>query len=179
MTQPLSSNDDQRRAARNAARNAILSLARDAGAELVKRSLFSDSDYTISDVEPLAGMRAARQLELGAREGTAGYIRAAREAGYTWHDIGTAMRLVLGGDAQQAGDTVAEAAYAYAAGSPDTETARRYGQSFTWACRSCDQYISDRGLISGPADDEHGHAEGCARLAAAIARWDADWEAGQ
>lgn len=64
-----------------------------------------------------------------------------------------------------------------------TRAARRYGRSFTWTCQSCDKAISDRGLISGPADNEHGHAGNCPRLAAAIARWDArwetEWEAGQ
>ena len=46
--------------------------------------------------------------------------------------------------------------------------------------------ISDRGLWNGPADDERGHADGCARLAATIASWDAEsaaldaaWQTGQ
>jgi hypothetical protein len=45
------------------------------------------------------------------------------------------------------------------------------------AARSCDWAISDRGLIAGPADDELGHAENCPRHAAAIAEWNAGWEA--
>jgi hypothetical protein len=77
-------------------------------------------------------------------------------------------------DADQTGLTVAVAAYTYAAGSPLTDTAVRYGQSFVWRCRSCDQAISDRGLIAGPADDEMGHAEDCPRLTAAIADWEAE-----
>jgi len=81
-----------------------------------------------------------------------------------------------GADADQAGLTVAEAAYTYAAGNPCTDTAIRYGRSFVWRCPSCDQAISDRGLIAGPADDEPGHADGCPRLAAAIAEWDVGWE---
>jgi hypothetical protein len=163
--------------ARQAARNATFTLARDAGAQIITRPMFRDSDLTTTDVEPLPGMRAARDLELGARHAAHGYIRQAREAGRTWHDIGLALGLVPGGDAQQAGETIAEAAYTYAAGHPGTETARRYGRSFDWTCRSCDKTISDHGLISGPADDEHGHAKNCLRLAAAIARWDAQWEA--
>ena len=61
-----------------------------------------------------------------------------------------------------------------------------YGPSFAWTCGSCDGLISDRGLCNGPADDERGHADGCTRLAATIAAWDAEsaaldtaWEAGQ
>ena len=53
----------------------------------------------------------------------------------------------------------------------------RYGRSFPWRCPSCDQAISDRGLIAGPADNELGHADDCPRLAAAVAEWDASWEA--
>jgi hypothetical protein len=75
--------------------------------------------------------------------------------------------------------TVAEAAYSYAAGRPDTDTALRYGRSFVWTCRSCEHAINDRGLCDGPADDEHGHADTCARLSATVAAWDAQWEAGQ
>ena len=82
-----------------------------------------------------------------------------------------------GADADQAGLTVAEAAYTYAAGNPCTDTAIRYGRSCVWWCRSCDQAISDRGLIAGPADDELGHTDDCGRLAAAVAEWDAGWEA--
>jgi hypothetical protein len=29
----------------------------------------------------------------------------------------------------------------------------------------------------GPAGDEHGHAENCQRLAAAVASWETEWEA--
>jgi hypothetical protein len=95
------------------------------------------------------------------------------------HQIGTAMHLVPGGDAQQAGDTIAEAAYTYAAGHPSTQTAIRYGRSFTWTCTACDKSISDRGLCNGPADDEYGHDRNCPRLEATIAEWHAQWEAGQ
>jgi hypothetical protein len=82
-------------------------------------------------------------------------------------------------------ENVADTAYSYAVG-PDQETARHYGQSFTWTCRSCSNVIQDHGICNGPAEDEEGHTERCSRLAATIdswnAQWDAieaDWEAGQ
>jgi hypothetical protein len=53
----------------------------------------------------------------------------------------------------------------------------RYGRTFLWRCQSCDQAISDRGPIAGPADDELGHASACQRQADAIAEWNAGWEA--
>jgi hypothetical protein len=171
--------------ARTVARRAAISLARDAGAPITTRPLFSGASTTSQDVEPLAGMRAARAVELGARHAASGYIRAAREAGHDWHQIGTALGLTPGGDADQAGQTVAEAAYTYAAGNPDTQPARRYGRSFAWTCDTCEHLITDHGQCNGPADDERGHAQGCTRLAATIARAEArwadietDWEAG-
>lgn len=138
--------------------------------------MFADSGLTIRDLEPLAGARAARDIELGARYAAREYIRQVREAGHGWDQIGQALGLAPDADADQAGLTVAEAAYTYAAGRADTEAPWR-PRSFLWTCRSCDQTISDRGLINGPADDELGHTDDCPRLAAAIAERDAGWEA--
>jgi hypothetical protein len=173
-------------AARRAARRAAIDLARGQGAQVISRPAFRGAQSAIQDIEPLAGLRAAREVELGARYNARSYVRDAREAGHTWQQIGTALDLAPGGEAGIAGSTVAEAAYSYAAGSPDTETARRYGRSFSWTCGSCEGLISDHGLSNGPADDERGHADDCARLAATIAArdaetaaFDAEWEAGQ
>jgi hypothetical protein len=166
-------------AARNAARNATYTIARDNGAAVITRPAYPGSDRTVRDVEPLAGLATARDLELAARTTAVDHIRRAREAGHSWQEIGTAMHIRPNGDPQQAGDTVAEAAYTYAAGHPDTEHARRYGRSVAWTCQACHSTISDQGLCNGPADDEHGHARNCPRLEATIEAWDAEWEAGQ
>jgi hypothetical protein len=123
------------------------------------------------------GARAARDIELNARHAARDYVRQAREAGHSWDQIGHTLGVTPNSDTDQAGLTVAEAAYTYAAGSPHSDTAIRYGRSFVWRCASCDQTVSDRGLIAGPADDEIGHADDCGRLAAAVAEWDAGWEA--
>jgi hypothetical protein len=180
MTEPetYTQNADKRRAAaRHTAHREAVRLARDSGAGVVARPVFSsDPGPTVSDVEPLAGARAARDLELGARWAARDYIRQAREAGHGWDQIGQALGVAPDADADQAGLTVAEAAYTYAAGRPETEAPWR-PRSFWWTCQSCEQVISDRGLVAGPADDEPGHADNCARLAAAVAEWDASWEA--
>jgi len=155
----------------------MLDLASAVGAQATTRPAFRGSHATVPDVEPLAGLAASRRLELAAREHGADYVRAAREAGHSWQDIGNALGLVPDGDAQQAGETVAETAFTYAAGHPDTETACRYGRSVNWTCGSCDELISDHGLSNGPAEDERGHAGTCPRLAATVAAWDAEWDA--
>jgi hypothetical protein len=169
------SGPDERARASDAARRALIGLARDRGAEFITRPAYRGSDTTIRDLEPLAGARAARDIELGARRAAREYIRQAREAGHSWDQIGHALGMTPNAD--QTGLTVAEAAYTYAAGSPETDTTIQYGRSFIWRCRSCNQAVSDRGLIAGPADDEPGHAQHCPRLAAAIAEWDTGWEA--
>jgi hypothetical protein len=174
---PHPGNDPEERArASEAARRAVTGLARDRGAQFTTRPAFPGSDITVHDVEPLAGARSARDIEVGSWHAAREYIRTAREAGHGWDEIGQALGLVPGGDVDQEGLTVAEAAYTYAAGRPDTEALWR-PRSFIWRCRSCEQAISDRGLIAGPADDEMGHADDCQRLNAAAADWDASWEA--
>jgi hypothetical protein len=182
----LSSAEQRRFEARETARREAFRLARDTGAPVIERPMYSrDKEPTVRDVEPLAGARAARDLETALLGTARDYIRQAREAGHGWDQIGNALGLIPGRGAGQEGATAADAAYTYAAGRPDTEAPWRH-RSLHWTCRSCDQPIDDRGLIQGPADDEPGHARDCPRLAAALAewdaeaaRWDAEWEAGQ
>jgi hypothetical protein len=143
-------------AIRDHARRAVIGLARGRGAEFTTREAYRGSDSTVRDLEPLTGARAARDIELGARHAARDYIRQAREAGHSWDQIGQALGVAPNTDAVQTGLSVAEAAYTYAAGSPYTDTAMRYGRSFVWRCRACDRAISDRGQIAGPADAEPG-----------------------
>ena len=176
MPHPANSPEERARAS-DAARRALIGLARDRGAEFIAREAFGGSGVTARDLEPLDGARAARHIELGARHAAREYIRAAREAGHGWDQIGQALGIAPNADPDQAGPTVPEAAYSYAAGNPHTDTAVRHGRTFPWRCRACGQAVSDSGLIAGPADNEPGHAEDCPRLAAAIAEWDTGWEA--
>lgn len=163
-------------AARHEARSAIERLALNAGAQISTRPAWPGSDITVNDVDALAGLNAARNLELGARHTARDYIRQARDAGHTWHDIGAILNLTR--DADTAGESYAEAAYDYAAGQPDPDAPWRQ-RSFRWTCRACNQAIADHGIWNGPADDEQGHAQDCPRLAATIRKWDAHWEAGE
>ncbi len=85
----------------------------------------------------------------------------------SWHEVGGALGVAELAPAR--GSSVAEAAWEYAAGPP----AHRSGQpgEFRWVCPGCGEVVSDRGLGRSPAEDEQGHAEGCHRLAAAVAEW--------
>jgi len=188
MTEPdTNARDAERRRyeARATACREAFRLARDSGAEIVTRPMFrGENESTVRDVEPLAGARAAHDLELSARGIVRDYIRQAREAGHGWDQIGQALGLGAS-DPDRGEATLAEAAYTYAVGRRESEPPWE-PRHFGWTCRSCDNSITDRGLIQGPADDELGHAEDCPRLATAVAEWDAEterwvaeWEAGQ
>jgi DNA-binding transcriptional MerR regulator len=166
---------DRARAARSAIRSTTLNLARQAGTPIITRPITPGSGLTIQDLEPLTGVQAARELELASRYAAGDYIRQAREAGCTWHDIGTAMQLKPGQDAQQAGSTLADAAFTYAA-DPDSHYARTYGPSITWTCTTCTRHITDQGPDNHPADNERGHTPDCPRLQATIDAWNAECE---
>jgi hypothetical protein len=163
----------------HATRRAIITLATASGAEPVTRPAYRGSPVSVPDVRPLDGMRTARDLEIAARQAAQAYIRAARETGRSWTDIGYALEVRPGADPQQAGDTIAEAAYTYATENPGTTSARRFGRAIIWTCSACDQVITDHGPFNHPADNEHGHAPACQQLTAAIQAWDTQWEAGQ
>ena len=165
-------------AASVAARRAAIDLARREGTPVTALPAFPGSQILASDLRPLDGVRAARRIELGAHYEAREYIRQAREDGASWYEIGRAIGLSPGTGASQTGTTVAEAAYTYAAGKPDTAPARRSGRSFGWVCWTCRQVIDDRGVQTGPADDEHGHAGSCRRLAETMAAREKQWEAG-
>src|SRR5215471_5355171 len=148
MTEPdTSAQDPERRRSevRETARREAMRLAR-GGGDLVTRPMFrGERQRTVRDVEPLAGARAARDLEAAAAGTARDYIRQAREAGHGWDQIGQALGLAPDGGGC-AGATPGDAAYTSAAGPPETQAPWRE-RSFWWTCQSCDQAITDRGLV--------------------------------
>jgi hypothetical protein len=147
---------------------AALRLAYITGAPVVHAPPWPGASFTEEQPEPGAGIRIALALERAARAGVRVYIARAREAGMSWHEVGGALGVAE--LAQERGSSVAEAAWAYAAGRP-AHLSGRPGE-FRWTCPDCGEVVSDRGPGGrSPAGDEQGHAEGCHRLAAAVAQW--------
>ncbi len=159
--------------ARRWARRAVLGIVRASGGRVADRPVFRgrpDLDMTTTEAEPMAGLQAARHLEHAARSVARDCIRNAREDGRSWHEIGVALGLAT--ETEDRGISVAEAAYDYAAGEPVISDYDP--RSVPWTCKACLEVIGDRGPETGhPADAEPGHANGCTRLAAAIAAWHA------
>lgn len=162
------------RQARSFVRQAVHGLARELGAEATSCPMFrhDPSSPALRDDDPAAGMRAARAVELAARGMTRDYVKVARQDGMSWRAIGEALGLAADPENYR---TVADAAFDFAAGDPNTHYARTYGRSFGWTCPACLGVVSDHGPVQGPADDEPGHKGGCARHAADVAAWDAQW----
>src|ERR1017187_9272683 len=113
--------------ARQWARRAVTAMAEASGGKMVTRPMFRGRpglDSTVTDVEPLAGLRAATSLKHAARRLAVEYVRQAREADDSWHDIGVALGF---GRLAESDMSVAGAAYDYAAGGPET-----WSRSFLW-----------------------------------------------
>lgn len=180
MSEPASRDQrDIAERARRAADAEVLRLARDSGAQFRTRPIFPGSASTTSYAEPETGLAAARALELAAARKVRDYIRHAREEGIAWGRIGAVLNLSPDPESP-AGYEAARASYDHAAGDATGRPAWSYDRSFTWTCPSCESTIRDRGPDAGrPEDAEPGHANGCSRLAAQSAAYDAEWEAGE
>lgn len=119
--------------------------------------------------DPLAALRALTSLRGEAVRAEREAARRAREDGRLWSQIGEAMGFA--DDPAPGMTSVAE--HAFLAVASDLGS----GPSFAWTCLSCLQVVIDYGPETGsPADAEHGHAEGCERLAEMARAWDASWE---
>jgi hypothetical protein len=117
-------------------------------------------------------LRVARQVELAARREVGMHIRRAREDGLSWHEIGG----LLGFGPLAAEADVSVASYAFDCTIGPRSTGPWYDSPvFMWTCSACGELVRDRGPVLMPAADEKGHADGCGRLVAAMA----DWQAGR
>ena len=139
---------------------------------MVARPVFRSSpdlDMTITDAEPMAGLRAAVSLMRAARSFGLDYVRQAREDGSTWHEIGEALGLPGRVDGDQ------PVAYADFGFSFATDGYAR--PTITWTCPACHSTVIDYGPEGGPpVDAEAGHADECTRLVSAMAAWKESWE---
>lgn len=156
-------------AARRETRAVVHRLVLGSGGKVAPVPIRGMPDITTMEPEPLAGIAAARAVELNARRLARDCIRTAREAGHGWARIGEALGLTLASGAP------ATAAFDYAAGLPLSDV---YNRTMLWVCPACGGTVSDRGPDAGanPADAEPGHADGCTRLAEAVTAYEAQWE---
>ncbi len=168
----LSPDERARDESRRAVDAAILRMARASGAPVRERPIRPGYTLTTDDTEPVTGIGFALMLQDAARRKIHDYIKRARQDGVAWQQIGEALRLER--VAEERGVSLAEVAFDYAT---DAEHAGPFDRlSFAWTCPSCRGLVIDYGPSGGhPVDCESGHAEGCERLAAAVAAYEAEW----
>jgi hypothetical protein len=173
-TDTTEARERRNREARDFTRQAVHGLAREMGAQATSQPMFrhDPGSPAVRDYDPAAGMSAARAVELAARRMARDYVKVARQDGMTWRQIGETLSLAADTKNYR---TVADAAFDFAAGDPGSHYARTYGRTFGWTCPECLGVVSDHGPVSGPHDDEPGHKDGCKRLAATVAAWEAQW----
>lgn len=148
-------------------RTHVHQMASAAGAPTIERPVWPGSLSTTTYAEPRAGLREAVSLQGSVERVIEDYARYARVEGVSWGEIGEALGLA----ADEAGRSVAEVAYEQIVGQPDLWR----NVSMYWRCPACGQDITDRGPYnSRPADNEHGHAEDCSRVAAEVDAWQAE-----
>jgi hypothetical protein len=158
-------------------RQAAIEIAEAGGAEIHVR-MFPGAISGYQRAEPLAGIRATQVLADGAARIRREYTQHARAEGIAWQQIGQALGLDQGPDGKSGYD-LAVAAFEHFEGEPNLW----HQSNFHYHCRSCGEWITDRGPYeSHPEDNEHGHAADCARFAAELATWQAErdaWERGE
>jgi hypothetical protein len=180
----MTTDDERQHAVTDAASGAywhmkadVIKMAEAGGAEIRERPMFPGSFSIERYAEPLAGIRAAVTLVSTAERIKHENTQRAREAGIIWQQIGEALGLADGDDAKSGYD-LGVAAFEHMTGEPDIW----HQPNFYFRCPSCGAYITDRGPYeSHPEDNEHRHAEGCSRMAAMVAAWQAErdsWERG-
>ncbi|CRK59020.1 hypothetical protein [Alloactinosynnema sp. L-07] len=123
------------------------------------------SQLTRSEPLPLVALTTAVRLRNAAANRVGDYARAARADGVTWWEIARAMEVRDSED-----QSAAEVAFAAVAGSRVSMSDR---PSTYWRCFDCRALITEFSPINGhPVDCEQGHAEGCARFARQVARYE-------
>lgn len=152
---------------RERVRQAVLAMVRESGGMIVHRPVLpGQPDWP--EPEPLAGIKAARHIGWAAQQAVRRLAAQARSDGRSWAQIGEAM-----GFRRDPGHGVFPAVEGFRVAASDLGG----GLSASWRCPQCGAVVLDYGPeAGGPADSERGHGEGCARLAADIAAWDASWD---
>lgn len=155
--------------ARELVRNAVFTLAREAGAEMTERPVITgDPSWTQKEPEPLAAIRAAVALRSVVADVERQAAKHARQDGRTWAEIAGAL-----GCEGDPGCGLTPGGQAFERMASDLGS----GPTFAWTCPGCGQLVIERGPECGhPADCEAGHADGCARLAETVRAYDAQWE---
>lgn len=156
--------------ARRAVRAAVVTMARTAGAGTEARPAWPGSHLTGHQPGAADGLRFALIVEAAATYHAREYVRLGRQEGLSWRQLGEIIAPAKGGGGEE--DGLADAAFMWAVSSwpPWADL------WVVWDCPACLATIRDHGPYEAdPRNAEAGHDDGCARLADAVAAYDAEW----
>lgn len=162
-----------RNEARRAVRAAVITMAQIDGSGTEPHPLWPGS--TTTEPRPavaVEGLRFALMLRDAATSQAREFARWARAEGLSWRQLGEILAPALGISGEDV-DLPARA-FEWSAGA---EFARPFADLVvTWTCPACHERIRDHGPYDAdPRNNEAGHGDGCARLAQAVAAYDAEW----
>lgn len=142
-------------------------------AQMYERKLRPESTIGYPEPRPLAGLQAALLVARLATTAAHKYAKGLRGEGTSWRDIADLLEIPWSDDYSRR-----ERAYELVAGPADNRRGAYADLRVFWTCggpNGCGQYVTDRGPYDAhPRDNETGHADGCARVAAEVAAW--EWE---
>ena len=167
--------DKARTEARSAIRRAVITMAQLEGAGTEPYPLWPGSAAT--EQRPAVateGLRFSLMLRDAATHQAREFARAARAEGKSWRELGEILAPALGISGEDM--DLAARAFEWGAGA---EFAQRFADLVvTWNCPACHERIRDHGPYDAdPRNNEAGHGDGCARLAGAVAAYEAEWGA--
>lgn len=141
----------------------------------VERRVRPESDYSWREPTPAAGLHAALTVVKIAQMEAYKYVLGLRGEGVSWREVADLLEIPWSD--QYARD---ERAYELVLGPEPEGGSRFHVRSVYWYCGGpygCGKYITDHGPYNGsPVDNEHGHADGCRRLAAEGEAYERDCE---
>jgi hypothetical protein len=158
--------------ARRAVRAAVAAMARAAGVHTEPHSVWPGHAMTEQRPDASNGLRFALMLDAAATNLAREYVRFGRQEGLSWQQLGEIIAPAMGGADE--GDDLAVLAFMWAA---NAEHAQPFADLYvTWTCPACLASVRDHGPYEAdPRNAEAGHDDGCARLAEAVAAYDAEW----
>jgi hypothetical protein len=157
---------DAAQAMKEALRRVLLQAARADNTSVRERKLWGTA-VTVPMAEPLAGIRYARIAQGVAAGLVKEYVAAARADGLAWLQVADALGIAEGDGYDRGAEAFSRVAGKLVPG---------YNQSFRWHCPACGNGITDYGPFeANPESTQSGHAGDCARLAADLAAYRADW----
>lgn len=141
--------------------------------QMYERKIRPESTFGYPEPRPRAGLQAALLVVRLANAEAYKFAKGLRGEGTSWLEIADLLGIPWSEEYSRR-----ERAYELVAGPADNRRGAYADLRVFWTCggpNGCGQYVTDRGPYDPhPRDNETGHADDCARVAAEVRTW--EWE---